>query len=266
MVKPSSTLLAKVKTYTYLALGLTLLVSIMVKPAPASASLNGFGNLFNVATRLCADVPNFKRGRPDGPVNQYRCDYSSRDNQRWRLLSRGQYRGYPQILIQNVEDSLCLDVPGYGKVGPGTRVTEFNCRVADNQVYYARPSGGAYYIINVSSGLCLDVAGHKVKRLDEPLTLAPCSSADDHRWAFASRAVRAVESPSVRRISTLLKVRTRPSVSAPTKHRLASGSKLDVRCWQAAPDGHRWIRIRLGYIRSDFARGLPDFLPSPDLS
>lgn len=59
-----------------------------------------------------------------------------------------------------------------------------------------------------------------------------------------------------------LKVPTQPSTSAASHHRLAPGTAVDIRCWQQGTDGRRWLRIRLGYVQSDYVRHLPDFLPS----
>ena len=142
--------------------------------------------LHNVRTGRCADVPGFGAGALDGPVNQYACDGSARDNQRWVL----RYEGWSPsrrlaYSISNATDGLCLDVPEFGAVPAGTVVSEFKCRATqDNQMFslVRRPGTDAVWIVNLASSLCLDVDGFGTGGDDARLTLWYCSDTDDHHW------------------------------------------------------------------------------------
>lgn len=142
--------------------------------------------LHNVRTGKCADVPGFGAGSMDGPVNQYTCDGSERDNQRWVLRFEGRSpSGRLTYAISNAVDGLCLDLPDFGAVLPGTVVGEYKCRrTQDNQLFflYRRPGTDAVWIVNLASSLCLDVDGFGTGGDDARLTLWYCSDTDDHHW------------------------------------------------------------------------------------
>jgi hypothetical protein len=142
--------------------------------------------LRNVRTGKCADVPGFGPGTPDGPVNQYTCDGTARDNQRWIVRYEGRSPSRRLTYsISNAVDGLCLDLPDFGAVLPGTKVAEFKCRKAqDNQLFFLdrRPGTDAVWIVNLASSLCLDVDGFGTGGNDARLTLWYCSDTDDHHW------------------------------------------------------------------------------------
>lgn len=152
----------------------------------AATSATAF-NFYNIETQRCIDLPGFWKGRKDGPVSQYTCDYTARDNQRFFLVRNGSFRGFPVYLIKNKTDGLCLDLPGFGAVPARTRVTEYTCRPTnDNQSFYAQPAGrGTFLYRHVKAPrLCLDVEGHQARVNDVRLMLWPCNAAsDDHLWA-----------------------------------------------------------------------------------
>jgi hypothetical protein len=144
--------------------------------------------LYNVQTGQCADVPGRGKGRVDGPVYQFPCRGTNRDNQLWNFLPQGKHRGkYNVYLIQNAKDGMCLDVPYYGKVPPATPITEYPCRKQDNQAFYMKPSPvrGYVFLVNLKSGLCLDVAGENATH-NARLTLWHCDLNGDHLWALRS--------------------------------------------------------------------------------
>ncbi|WP_117208518.1 RICIN domain-containing protein [Allorhizocola rhizosphaerae] len=162
------------------------------KPARPKAREGSIGTLsfgpvviWNATTGKCVDIPGYGNGTVNGPVNQYTCDNSTADNQRFIFDDLGIGDGFYNI--RNEKDGLCLDVPNYGSVGSGTLVSEYHCdySTADNQLYYleVRPSG-YYWIRNVASDgdLCLDVAGFGTGGNDARLTLYTCSDTDDHLW------------------------------------------------------------------------------------
>jgi hypothetical protein len=141
--------------------------------------------LYNTRTGKCADVPGYGPGVPDGPVNQYTCDGSAGDNQRWILRYEGKSPTHRmRYSISNTVDGLCMDLPDFGAVLPGTKVTEFECRaVQDNQLFFLmRRPGGGLWIVNLASSLCLDVDGFGDGGNDAALTLWHCSDTDDHHW------------------------------------------------------------------------------------
>jgi hypothetical protein len=159
------------------------------KPPPNGPGTNAVVAylLHNETTGKCADIPFFGAGRVDGPVNQYTCDGSANDNQLWYVNAIGSTEyGQPLYQIQNVKDGLCLDVPFFGDVDPGTKVSEYHCRGAeDNQFFFLiQRTYDSYWLVNEKSGLCLDVDGFGTGGNDARLTLWTCSDNDDHHWSF----------------------------------------------------------------------------------
>jgi hypothetical protein len=147
----------------------------------------------NVMTGMCADIPWYGKGQVDGVIQQYGCNASSGDNQRWDLIVHqrgGGPGGASPFTIRNSTDRLCMDLPGSGAAADRSEVKENNCRSGgDNQMWFLdERSNGRYWIRNLVSGhLCLDVAeeagsgGEGAK-----LTIHPCSPSDDHLWSFSS--------------------------------------------------------------------------------
>jgi hypothetical protein len=153
--------------------------------------------LKNVTTGQCADVPNYGNGKVDGPVNQYPCNGTSADNQLWDLVPHKEAGKGPGgsvlFLIRNSKDGLCMDLPNYGGVAGGTRITEYPCQAtrSDNQYYWLdRRSDGTYWIRNLASrNLCLNVAGAGTGRNDAALQVGTCndSANDDAHWYFTRK-------------------------------------------------------------------------------
>ncbi|MFD4688690.1 RICIN domain-containing protein, partial [Streptomyces sp. NPDC058461] len=146
----------------------------------------------NVMTGLCVDVPNYGRGRVDGPVNQYTCDRTG-DNQLWDLVVTKENAGpagADLFTIRNSLDGYCLDLPYYGGRPARTAVSEYHCNgtTADNQLWYLdKKSAGKFWIRSHSSGnLCLDVSGYYGSGgKDARLTIFDCDLKDDHLWSFS---------------------------------------------------------------------------------
>lgn len=152
---------------------------------PLAISTIGPFVLENWATRKCADLPGYDLGRRDGPVNQYTCNGTDKDNQLWYFDYVGNdSAGHMLYQIWNAKDGYCLDLPGYGWVEAGTKVTEYPCRSPDNQTWYwsGPPDNSEIWLINAASGLCLDVDGHRDTRNDVRLTVWHCTWGDDHDW------------------------------------------------------------------------------------
>lgn len=149
--------------------------------------------LKNRMTGMCADVPGYGMGALDGPVNQFTCDGSSKDNQRWDLIV-GQKRGGPGdadlFSIRNSKDGYCLDLPDGGAKPSRTGIFEWHCNPGpgDNQMWYLdKKANGAFWIRNhASSNRCLDVSGYYGSGgRDAHLTLFDCDAKDDHLWSFS---------------------------------------------------------------------------------
>lgn len=145
----------------------------------------------NVMTGQCVDLPFFGNGKPDGPVNQFPCNGSTGDNQRWDLVvasSKAGPGGADLFTVRNSKDRYCLDLPYNGGGDAGTGVFEYHCNAltSDNQLWYLdKKSSGKFWIRNyASAGRCLDVGGHNAGN-DAPLTIFDCSLGDDHLWSFA---------------------------------------------------------------------------------
>ncbi|MFE6776921.1 RICIN domain-containing protein [Streptomyces sp. NPDC057702] len=149
--------------------------------------------LKNTMTRMCADVPGYGMGTLNGPVNQFTCDGSDRDNQRWDLVV-GQRDGGPGgadlFTIRNSGDGYCLDLPDYGAKPSRTPVYQWHCNPGphDNQMWYLdKKADGAFWIRNrASRNMCLDVGGfYGSGGRDARLTIFECDLRDDHLWSFA---------------------------------------------------------------------------------
>jgi hypothetical protein len=78
--------------------------------------------LKNLMTGLCADIPGHGDGDLQGPVQQFTCNGSSRDNQQWDLVVNdkgGGPGGADLFTIRNTKDDHCVDLPGNGAVDHG---------------------------------------------------------------------------------------------------------------------------------------------------
>ncbi|MFI6056038.1 RICIN domain-containing protein [Streptomyces violascens] len=142
----------------------------------------------NVVTGKCIDIPGYGAGTVNGPVNEYTCNGTSGDNQLfyWDYVGNSS-NGYPLYSLRNVKDNLCLDVPNYGSVNAGTKVSEYYCNetTGDNQLYgQVARSDGSFWLVNLASGLCLDVDGVRTGGDNARLTLYYCSGNDDHHWTI----------------------------------------------------------------------------------
>ncbi|MGV9844645.1 RICIN domain-containing protein [Streptomyces fungicidicus] len=149
--------------------------------------------LRNVATGKCADLPYFDKGSVDGPVSQYNCRPTTGDNQLWDLEvtdADGGPQGASLFVVRNRKDGLCMDLPNYGSVAPGTKVTEYHCARsrADNQLWWLDPKSGGHWIRNVASGLCMSVAGGGSAGNDARLQVVRCgdSGGSALRWSVVS--------------------------------------------------------------------------------
>ncbi|MFE7975776.1 RICIN domain-containing protein [Streptomyces shenzhenensis] len=144
----------------------------------ASASTNV--GLKNADSGMCADIPGEGHGSVAGPVNQHSCGLTSADNMLWDLRvssKNGGPQGASLFVAANRKDGLCLDVPNYGTVDPGTAVAEYFCdaTTADNQLWWLEPRpGGTYWIRNLASNLCLSVRGGAAAGENARLQVVQC--------------------------------------------------------------------------------------------
>ncbi|MET0493301.1 MAG: RICIN domain-containing protein [Actinoplanes sp.] len=149
--------------------------------------------IYNLKTLMCVDLPGTGGGSINQPVVQNACIKTAEDNQEWTFVRHGTGDTGNQLYwIRNLDDGLCLDVPGTGAVTPGTPVTEMDCLDHDNQDFRLKPritaGGWLYYqLINPVSGLCLDVLGLGDGGAETALTLATCATGDDHEWALIEK-------------------------------------------------------------------------------
>ncbi|MFF6808886.1 RICIN domain-containing protein [Streptomyces sp. NPDC012403] len=147
--------------------------------------------LKNVATGKCADLPYFDKGSVDGPVSQFNCRPTTQDNQLWDLEvadADGGPQGSSLFVIKNRKDGMCMDLPNYGSVAAGTKVTEYHCRPsADNQLWWLDPQSGGYRIRNAASDLCMSVVGGGSAGNDARLQVVRCGSGSSAlRWSVVS--------------------------------------------------------------------------------
>lgn len=157
-------------------------------------ALSNRGNamLVNLNTGKCADLPNFGKGKAEGPVNQYICR-SAQDNQLWDLTMihpDGGPGGAPQFVIKNRQDGLCLDLPANGGVAQATKVQEYYCDTTeDNQLWSLESrSQQGYLIHNVTTDMCLGVNGGSSAGDDARLQVGQCSEVPGtaQHWLISS--------------------------------------------------------------------------------
>ncbi|WP_042804646.1 RICIN domain-containing protein [Streptomyces sp. C] len=165
-------------------------------PAPPAAgegrAEGSVGPLFirNDRTGKCVDIPGLGGAVNGTPVNQYTCDTSTTDNQRFFVDFRGRTSsGWQIFTIRSAKvTNMCLDPVGVGRPGVNEPLQMWTCvpSAADNQRFYEQPlPGGRAWIVNEASGLCLDVAGLNAGN-DARLQLYPCidGPSDDHNWSL----------------------------------------------------------------------------------
>lgn len=148
--------------------------------------------LRNLSTKMCADVPYYDKGKPNGPVNQFHCNGTDKDNQLWDFQAK--YRGKGPMSrdlfqIVNRKDGLCMDLGEFGGRPAGTKVAEFYCNgtTNDNQLWWLEPRGGkSFWIHNYASNQqCLEVvSGAGLKTVDAPLDIQPCRAGNDSEWTL----------------------------------------------------------------------------------
>lgn len=148
--------------------------------------------LRNLATGMCADLPQYGKGQVGGVIDQYDCQAGASDNQMWDLRVVGTPEGPDGarlFTISNDTDHLCMDIPWYGVEPVGTRVTEYTCDATtdDNQLWYLAPGQGDHYRIRnyVSGSMCLGVAGGAGTPHGVSLIVESCRSTSDD-WAMTT--------------------------------------------------------------------------------
>jgi hypothetical protein len=153
------------------------------------AVFTGVANVLlkNSASGLCADIPGYGKGSTDGPVAQYYCALGDADNQVWALGVMRDMKGpggTALFLIRNTKDDYCMDLPGEGANGSGSKVSEYYCIPKhDNQLWYRQHTRGKLYRIRnyASHGLCLGPTGRSHAR-DKQLEIHKCGSGDEWSW------------------------------------------------------------------------------------
>ncbi|MFF4172341.1 RICIN domain-containing protein [Streptomyces sp. NPDC001744] len=161
-------------------------------PAPPNYSDMKRVLLRNMSTKMCADVPDFGKGRINGPVNQFYCNGTDRDNQLWDFEVRYKGKGPKSsdlFQIVNRKDGLCMDLGEFGARPRGTRISQFYCNgtTDDNQLWWLEPRGGkSFWIRNYASNhQCLEVvSGAGLKTVDARLDIQPCHGGDDFEWTL----------------------------------------------------------------------------------
>ncbi|GLY33779.1 RICIN domain-containing protein [Kineosporia sp. NBRC 101731] len=113
------------------------------------------------------------------------CYPGSTDNQEYETIAQAN----GSFLLRNVKSHYCLDVPGRGADASGTEIGISDCLIGaqDNQMFKKQAQGNGFYLVNVKSGLCLDISNEGGNdKLEQVLTLFPCSPTDDHIWNFVT--------------------------------------------------------------------------------
>lgn len=152
--------------------------------ASKTSPLSGTGTIVNLTTGQCVDLPGSGDSAPGTGVDQYTC-LPGTDNQEFELVDQSGL-----LLIRNVKSNYCLDLAGTGSSEIGAVVVVDPCQAgsSDNQMWRAKAQGDGFYLVNVKSGLCLDVSNsndQEREQLGQILTLYTCRPDDDHVWVLA---------------------------------------------------------------------------------
>lgn len=148
--------------------------------------------LKNAVTGKCADIPNYGKGKVDGPIQQFDCNGTDADNQIWNFEVRYKGQGPHStnlFQIRNGKDGLCMDLPYYGSADHGQAVTEFHCdgTTKDNQLWWLEKRGDkTFWIRNYASNQqCLAVKSARGSGdPSAPLAIGPCRSNANHEWVL----------------------------------------------------------------------------------
>ncbi|MEV5872562.1 RICIN domain-containing protein [Streptomyces tendae] len=160
--------------------------------------VNALSNRVNVQMRSietgkCADLPYFGKGQADGPVRQYDCRPTTKDNQLWDLKvvdADGGPGGASLFVIKNRQDGLCVDLPGNGSPPHGTKIIEYHCNGTgmDNQRWWLDPHPGGYWLRNSTNNRCMAVDGGRAAGDDARLKVTDCgdTAQSAQRWSVVS--------------------------------------------------------------------------------
>jgi hypothetical protein len=136
-------------------------------PIPSAATVaaststiyqDSFGNeIRNVASGKCLDVEGGHL-YDHANIQQFSCfGGTGVSHQAW-FLDNPTVGSYTAIRVRGENMLFCLDVPG-GNPGDGVKIQLFTCNGGANQQWLIQPVGsGAYRLVSLSSGKCLEVA------------------------------------------------------------------------------------------------------------
>lgn len=164
-------------------------------PRDLANALSGRVNILlrSAETGKCADLPNFGKGQVNGPVRQYDCRPTTKDNQLWDLGvvdTDGGPGGASLFIIKNQQDGLCVDLPNFGPPAHGTKLIQYHCNGtgADNQRWWLDPHPGGFWIRNATNNRCIAVDGGRAAGNDARLKVTDCNDTAQsaQRWTIAS--------------------------------------------------------------------------------
>ncbi|MEW2519460.1 RICIN domain-containing protein [Actinacidiphila alni] len=145
--------------------------------------------LWNAFSGQCADIPYYGPGKLGLAIEQFTCDTTDADNQKWNMTVQvrgGGPGGSDLVQFANTKDGLCIDLPERGPQPGGTELSEANCTgtEADNQLWWFASAGdGTVWIRNYASNhQCLRVEGSDKKAAAARLDIGTCAAKDDTRW------------------------------------------------------------------------------------
>ena len=145
--------------------------------------------LQNAKTSRCAAKG---AGKPGSNVDQLNCNRTS-TGQMWtvKVAHPGEGPGHRNLLLlDNVHDGLCMDLPTTHAVAAGTRVTQSGCNSSkhDNQLWWVSTQRDGKQLIHnyASKSACLQIGKQKTpRRTGLPLRVGTCAVGYNNRWQFA---------------------------------------------------------------------------------
>jgi hypothetical protein len=150
--------------------------------------------IINKNSGLCLDVPFSQQG-DNIAIQQY--PITSNPNQQWRITRLGDVVGsaavYTVASVNTIGpglDTKCLDIPDSSKANHAV-LQQFHCHGGPNQQWKFVPAGdGYYYIINVNSGLYLDVPNASIDAQVQVQQYQYNGGGDNQKWQLVMPGLR----------------------------------------------------------------------------
>jgi hypothetical protein len=164
------------------------------KDGDGSGRVYGPYFIFDNGTAQCVDAPGTGAAKNLDPISQNQCVKDQDDNQEFSFVPRAvDSNGNQLYWIRNIDGGYCLDLMGVDPPKFEDKLVTTDCHDNDNQDWRLQKTITVnklqyYWIINASSGLCLDVPGEANAWAGVQLQMSPCHANDDDDWSLVQKS------------------------------------------------------------------------------